>query len=144
MSETAPKSTVDVDDLRNRVMARMSQVIDPETGVDVIRMRLIEDLQIQNDGFVSFGTWAELEFVEDVELELEWHTNLVYTTIGNTNHTGKAKFSVEITDIFDFETSFLFMRTENPVPRADGTGRSLPYRAPREPIPQPAPRHRPR
>jgi len=54
MSETAPKSTVDVDDLRNRVMAQMSQVIDPETGVDVIRMRLIEDLQIQNDGFVSY------------------------------------------------------------------------------------------
>jgi putative salt-induced outer membrane protein YdiY len=75
----------------------------------------------QNDGFISLGTWAELEFVEDVELELEWQTNLVYTNIGNTNHTGRAEFSVEINDIFDFETSFLFLRTENPVPRADGT-----------------------
>jgi hypothetical protein len=75
----------------------------------------------QNDGFVSFGTWAELEFYKDVELEIEWQTNLVYTNIGNTNHTGRAKFSVEITDIFDFETSFLFLRTEDPVPRADGT-----------------------
>lgn len=75
----------------------------------------------QNDGFVSFGTYAEFEFVDDVELEIEWRTNLVYTTIGNTNHTGRAKFSVEITDIFDFETSFLFLRTEEPPPRADGT-----------------------
>ena len=75
----------------------------------------------QNDGFISLGTWAELEFVDDVELTIEWQTNLVYTTIGNTNHTGRAKFSVEITDIFDFETSFLFLRTEEPQPRADGT-----------------------
>jgi putative salt-induced outer membrane protein YdiY len=75
----------------------------------------------QNDGFVSFGTWAEFEFVDDVKLEIEWRTNLVYTTIGNTNHTGRAKFSVEITDIFDFETSFLFLRTEDPPPREDGT-----------------------
>jgi putative salt-induced outer membrane protein YdiY len=75
----------------------------------------------QNDGFVTFGTWAEFEFVEDVELELEWRTNLVYTTLGNTNHTARARFSVEITDIFDFETSFLFLRTEDPAPRADGT-----------------------
>jgi hypothetical protein len=44
----------------------------------------------QNDGFVSFGTWARLEFYEDIELEIEWRTNLVYTTIGNTNHTGRA------------------------------------------------------
>jgi putative salt-induced outer membrane protein YdiY len=75
----------------------------------------------QNDGFVSFGTWAEFEFVDDVKLEIEWRTNVVYTTIGNTNHTGRAKFSVEITDIFDFETSFLFLRTEDPPPREDGT-----------------------
>ena len=75
----------------------------------------------QSDGFLSFNTWAELEFVKDVELELEWNTNLVYTTIGNTNHTGRATFSVEVTDIFDFETKFIFLRTENPAPRADGT-----------------------
>lgn len=75
----------------------------------------------QSDGFISLGAWAELEFVKDVELELEWRTSLVYTTIGNTNHTGRATFSVEVTDIFDFETKFIFLRTENPAPRADGT-----------------------
>ncbi|MBW2510119.1 MAG: DUF481 domain-containing protein [Deltaproteobacteria bacterium] len=75
----------------------------------------------QNDGFISLGTWAEFEIVDDVELELEWRTNLVYTTIGNTNHTGRAEFSVDITDIFDFAASFLFLRTEDHPPRADGT-----------------------
>ena len=75
----------------------------------------------QNDGFVAAGTWAEFEFYKDVKLELEWRTNLAYTTIGNTNHIGRARFSVEITDIFDFETSFKFLRTENPPPRSDGT-----------------------
>ena len=75
----------------------------------------------QNDGFIAFGTWAELEFYKDVELEIEWRTNLVYTTIGNTNHTARATFSVEITDIFDFETKFIYLRTEEPLARADGT-----------------------
>ena len=75
----------------------------------------------QNDGFVGLSTYAEFELYKDVKLEIEWLTNLVYTTIGNTNHTGRAKFTVEITDIFDFETSFLFLRTESPPPREDGT-----------------------
>jgi metal-sulfur cluster biosynthetic enzyme len=30
--------------LRERILLRLAEVIDPETGVDVIRMRLIEDL----------------------------------------------------------------------------------------------------
>ena len=54
MSEIREGATVDVDDLRNRVMFKMSQVIDPETGVNVIRMRLIEELKIREDGFVSY------------------------------------------------------------------------------------------
>jgi metal-sulfur cluster biosynthetic enzyme len=32
--------------LEDKVRARLSEVIDPETGMDVIRMRLVEDLQI--------------------------------------------------------------------------------------------------
>jgi putative salt-induced outer membrane protein YdiY len=75
----------------------------------------------QNDGFVTAGTWAELEFYKDIELELDWRTNLLYTTIGNTNHTAYANFTVEVSDIFDFEVKFTFLRTENPPPRADGT-----------------------
>lgn len=75
----------------------------------------------QNDGFVGFHTYADFDFTDDVELTLDWLTNVVYTQIGLTNHIGTAKFSVEITDIFDLETTFKFYRTERPVPRADGS-----------------------
>jgi len=33
-------------ELKHNVTERLKQVIDPETGVDVIRMRLIEDLEV--------------------------------------------------------------------------------------------------
>ena len=75
----------------------------------------------QSDGFVSVHTYADFDFTDDVELTLEWLTNVVYTQIGLTNHIGTANFSVEITDIFALETTFQFYRTERPPPRADGT-----------------------
>jgi putative salt-induced outer membrane protein YdiY len=76
----------------------------------------------QNDGFILFRTHWKLEFLNDnIELTVDWRTNLVYTTFGSTNHTGTADFSVEITDRFDFLTSFLFLRTRDPEPRSDGT-----------------------
>lgn len=41
--------------LRERVLLRLAQVIDPETGVDVVRMRLIEDLKADEEtGTVSY------------------------------------------------------------------------------------------
>ncbi len=75
----------------------------------------------QNDGFISFHTYADFDFTDDVELKIDWLTNVIYTQIGLTNHIGTANFSVEITDIFDLETTFKFYRTERPPPRADGS-----------------------
>ena len=66
-------------------------------------------------------TYADFKLTDDVEIELEWLTSVVYTTIGLTNHIGNADLCISITDIFAFETSFQFLRTENPPPRADGT-----------------------
>ena len=40
--------------LREAVLARLSSVMDPETGVDVVRMRLIEDLQVDEGGVVRY------------------------------------------------------------------------------------------
>ncbi len=40
--------------LRQAILERLSKVIDPETGVDVVRMRLIEDLTVNEDGFVTY------------------------------------------------------------------------------------------
>jgi len=52
---------------------------------------------------------------------LEWRTNLVYTTIGNTNHVGNLDFSLRVTTLLYLNTSFLYLRTEEPFPRSDGT-----------------------
>ncbi|MFP4343143.1 MAG: metal-sulfur cluster assembly factor [Anaerolineales bacterium] len=35
--------------LRERILLKLVEVIDPETGVDVLRMRLIEDLQVEEE-----------------------------------------------------------------------------------------------
>jgi metal-sulfur cluster biosynthetic enzyme len=45
---------IDVETLRQAIMERLSKVIDPETGVDVVRMRLIEDMTVNNNGLVSY------------------------------------------------------------------------------------------
>lgn len=42
------------EDLRKRVLRRLEGVIDPETGVDVVRMRLIEELAVDEEGRVSY------------------------------------------------------------------------------------------
>ncbi len=44
---------IEPETLRKAILERLSQVIDPETGVDVVRMRLIEDLHIDDVGQVT-------------------------------------------------------------------------------------------
>jgi metal-sulfur cluster biosynthetic enzyme len=43
-----------MNDLEVSVLERLKTVIDPETGADVVRMRLIENLNVSNDGRVSY------------------------------------------------------------------------------------------
>jgi metal-sulfur cluster biosynthetic enzyme len=40
--------------LREQILERLRSVIDPETGVDVVRMRLIEDLTVDEDGVAYY------------------------------------------------------------------------------------------
>jgi metal-sulfur cluster biosynthetic enzyme len=40
--------------LHQAILDRLMKVIDPETGVDVVRMRLIEDLTVDGEGNVSY------------------------------------------------------------------------------------------
>jgi metal-sulfur cluster biosynthetic enzyme len=44
----------DPEALRQAILTRLSTVIDPETGVDVIRMRLIEDLKVDEPGHTTY------------------------------------------------------------------------------------------
>ncbi len=45
---------VDPGTVGQAVINKLQQVIDPETGVDVVRMRLIEDLAVDEMGTVSY------------------------------------------------------------------------------------------
>jgi metal-sulfur cluster biosynthetic enzyme len=40
--------------LYQAIIEKLSTVIDPETGVDVIRMRLVEDLSVDEQGHVTY------------------------------------------------------------------------------------------
>jgi hypothetical protein len=75
----------------------------------------------QSDVFVPLYTYADFDITGDIDLTLSWLTNLVVTTIGNTNHTGKADLAIEITSVLDLDIAFLFLRTENPGPPPDPT-----------------------
>ncbi len=44
----------DIHQLREAILAKLSTVLDPETGIDVVRMRLIEDLTVDENGRVSY------------------------------------------------------------------------------------------
>lgn len=41
--------------LRKAILRRLASVIDPETNADVVQMRLIEDLRVDENGFVRYG-----------------------------------------------------------------------------------------
>ena len=40
--------------LREAILKKLKMVIDPETGADVVRMRLVEDLSIDSVGLVKY------------------------------------------------------------------------------------------
>ena len=44
---------IDPEVLQHAILERLAQVIDPETSVDVVRMRLIEDLVVDETGRAS-------------------------------------------------------------------------------------------
>lgn len=45
---------MDPEAVREAILARLSTVIDPETGADVVRMRLIEDLTVDEAGVARY------------------------------------------------------------------------------------------
>ena len=75
----------------------------------------------QHGGTVWFSTRARFDFTADIYFLLRSVSNVVYTHIGNTNHIGSSELRIEVTNILNFETSFLYLRTEDPPLRANGT-----------------------
>jgi hypothetical protein len=70
----------------------------------------------QHDAFIPFYTWWDFDITGDIDLTMSWLTNLVVTTIGNTNHTAKADLAIELTSVLDLDIAFLYLRTEDPGP----------------------------
>jgi len=71
----------------------------------------------QHDAFIPLFTYADFDITGAVDLTVSWLTNLVVTTIGNTNHTGKADLAIELSSVLDLDIAFLFLRTEQPAPQ---------------------------
>ena len=44
----------DPKELKQAVIQQLTQVIDPETNIDVIRMRLVQDLTVDDSGKVAY------------------------------------------------------------------------------------------
>jgi metal-sulfur cluster biosynthetic enzyme len=44
----------DLQTMEQAIIERLRQIIDPETGADVIRMRLVEDLVVEESGQVRY------------------------------------------------------------------------------------------
>lgn len=40
--------------LENAVLEKLTEVIDPETGVDVVKMRLVQDIHIDDVGKITY------------------------------------------------------------------------------------------
>ena len=97
---------------------------DFQTGLGYQFLRYKDDSTItdgnpQSDVFIPLFTYADFDITGDIDLTLSWLTNLVVTTIGNTNHTGKADLAIELTSVLDLDIAFLFLRTEDPGPPPD-------------------------
>jgi metal-sulfur cluster biosynthetic enzyme len=45
---------MDTKELEQAVIEKLSEVIDPETGIDVMRMRLVLDIEIDPNGKISY------------------------------------------------------------------------------------------
>jgi metal-sulfur cluster biosynthetic enzyme len=45
---------MDTKELEQAVVEKLSEVIDPETGIDVVRMHLVVDIEIEPDGKISY------------------------------------------------------------------------------------------
>jgi hypothetical protein len=74
----------------------------------------------QHDGLTRFETRARVDFTPDVYITLSWVTNLTFTTLGNTNHTGFAELFFEVTNVLNLQASLLYLRTRDPPARGDG------------------------
>ena len=96
---------------------------DFQTGIGYQYLNYLDTTQLaagdsnpQHDAFIPLMMYWDFDITGDIDLTMSWLTNLVVTTIGNTNHTGRADLSIELTRVLDLDIAFLYLRTEQPGP----------------------------
>lgn len=67
------------------------------------------------------GTTYDTELTDRLDFVGTYNFSIVNEESGTYTHHAIATFSFELTDILDFDISFVWDRTENPQQRADGT-----------------------
>ena len=96
---------------------------DFQTGIGYQYLNYLDTTQLaagdsnpQHDAFIPLMMYWDFDITGDIDLTMSWLTNLVVTTIGNTNHTGRADLSIELTSVLNLDIAFLYLRTEQPGP----------------------------
>jgi hypothetical protein len=72
------------------------------------------DALTADDAVIGLGTSIEWDITGDIDLDLDWKTSLVVTQMSRTYHNGSARFSLEVTDILDFDLTAALYRIEEP------------------------------
>jgi len=70
---------------------------------------------------LSAGTNYDIELTEKIDFIINYSFNIVNEESGSYTHHAIATLETEVTDILDFDISFVWDRTEKPTARADGT-----------------------
>jgi metal-sulfur cluster biosynthetic enzyme len=70
--------------LEKAVLERLRKVIDPETHVDVVRMRLIENLSVDNEGNVIY-TFRPSSFVCPIAVSLAMEIKKAIAEVAGVN-----------------------------------------------------------
>ena len=67
------------------------------------------------------GTFYDTELTKTVDFNGRYNLSIVNEESGTYTHHAIATFEIELTDILDFDVSFVWDRTQDPQTRADGT-----------------------
>jgi putative salt-induced outer membrane protein YdiY len=79
-----------------------------------------EDSSVSTPVFAA-GTDFDIELTNKIDFIIHYSFNVVDEESGQYTHHAITSLETEITDILDFDISFVWDRTEKPTPRADGT-----------------------
>jgi len=67
------------------------------------------------------GTVYDTELTKDIDFNASYNVGIVNEASGTYTHHAIATVEIELTDIFDFDVSFVWDRTQDPQVRSDGT-----------------------